>query len=141
MGPGMMGAQGMMGGDGHMGMSALRHRHFMQNGIPDAYRNVRNPLSATPATLAAGRTLYAAHCATCHGPQGYGDGPAAKTMNPRPANIAMLARMPMASDAYLMWTISEGGAPVGSGMPAFKASLSETQRWQVATYVRSELGR
>ncbi len=122
-------------------MSFERHRYFMQRGVPEEYLNSRNPLGGTADNLAAGRALYAANCETCHGPKGHGDGPTAKTLQPPPANIAALARMPMASDSYLMWTVSEGGAPVGSAMPAFKGSLSEIERWKIITYVRNELGR
>jgi mono/diheme cytochrome c family protein len=122
-------------------MSMLRHQYFMHRGIPEAYRNARNPLSPTEENIAAGRTLYGANCASCHGPRGYGDGPTAQGLNPPPANIAALARMPMASDSYLMWTVSEGGLPIGSAMPAFNGVLSGTQRWQVITYVRTQLGR
>jgi hypothetical protein len=32
-------------------------------------------------------------------------------------------RMPMASDGYLMWTMGEGGAELGTAMPAFKTTL------------------
>jgi len=49
--------------------------------------------------------------------------------------------MPMASDGYLMWTLSESGKPIGSAMPAFDGVLTDTQRWQIVTFVRSELGR
>jgi len=86
MGPG----QGMMG-QGHMGMSMLRHRYFMDSGIPEAYRDARNPLRPTEENIAAGRVLHGANCATCHGPEGHGDGPTAHGLNPPPANIAALA--------------------------------------------------
>lgn len=137
MGPGMMGGRG-----GHMGMSVLRHRYVMDRGIPAAYQRAGNPVSTTPDNIAAGRALYAANCETCHGPKGYGDGPTARTLDPPPANIAALASMPMmATDSYLMWTVSEGGVPIGSGMPAFKGTLSEAERWQIITYIQTQLGR
>ena len=137
MGPGMMDSHR----GSHMGMSVLRHRYFMQRGIPEEYVSAKNPLSATDDNVAAGRALYTANCETCHGPKGYGDGPTAKALDPRPANIAALVRMPMATDGYLMWTLSEGGVPIGSGMPAFKGTLSEAERWQLITYVQTQLGR
>jgi mono/diheme cytochrome c family protein len=43
----------------------------------------------------------------------------------------------MASDGYLMWAISEGGAELGTAMPAFKNSLSENQRWKVIRYLEA----
>lgn len=44
--------------------------------------------------------------------------------------------MPMASDGYLLWTISEGGVPVGTAMPPFKGALKEDDIWAIITYVR-----
>ncbi|MCC7124807.1 MAG: cbb3-type cytochrome c oxidase subunit II [Acidobacteria bacterium] len=39
-------------------------------------------------TLPRGQQLYAAHCATCHGERGLGDGPGAAGLLPKPANLA-----------------------------------------------------
>jgi mono/diheme cytochrome c family protein len=43
------------------------------------------------------------------------------------------------SDGYLFWRISKGGAiePFNSAMPAWESSLTEDQRWQVVTYIRT----
>jgi mono/diheme cytochrome c family protein len=38
---------------------------------------------------------------------------------------------------YLFWTISEGGAPVGSAMPPFKQTLNEGDIWKIITYLRA----
>lgn len=38
-------------------------------------------------------------------------------------------------DAYMFWAISEGGAPMGSAMPAFKDVLSKDERWEILLYV------
>uniref|UniRef100_UPI003AF98478 c-type cytochrome n=1 Tax=Thiolapillus sp. TaxID=2017437 RepID=UPI003AF98478 len=40
----------------------------------------------------------------------------------------------MASDAYLYWTIGEGGTPVGSAMPPFKDVLSEEEISRIMLY-------
>jgi mono/diheme cytochrome c family protein len=120
-----------------MGQSMARHRMAMMGGIPTAYRDLRNPLPATPEVLAQGERLYSANCATCHGPSGAGDGPAGAGLSPPPADLRWLMRMPMASDGYLMWTLSEGGAGLGSAMPAFEATLAEADRWKVVRYLRT----
>lgn len=136
MGMGGMGGRGMMGHPPE-GVSMLRHRHFRMNGIDPHYANARNPLEATPTNWRAGQALYASHCASCHGDNGYGDGPAAQGMNPKPSNLTLIKRMPIASDSYLKWTLAEGGTPINSPMPPFKEALSSDQLWQVMLYLRS----
>lgn len=135
---GMQG-RGMMGGGGMSGMSGMsmtRHRYVMRNGIDQLYAPKTNPLQPTESNVQAGRQSYERYCASCHGPSGRGDGPAGENLSPRPTNIAAFSKMPMASDAYLYWTIAEGGAPVGSAMPPFKDALDETRIWQVILSLR-----
>lgn len=131
----MMGGGGMMGG-GMMGGSSLRRQFVAQNGIDPKYANKVNPLRPTAENVTAGRKLYEADCATCHGASGLGDGPAAKGLNPPPANLAAAARMPMTSDAYLYWTVAEGGVALHTAMPPFKGVLKDDQIWQVILYLR-----
>lgn len=125
---------GMMCGE--MNMSMRRHHYAMMNGIDSRYVMKRNSLPDTPENLAAGKVLYDQKCASCHGAGGLGDGPAGRELNPHPANIAAFARMPMATDGYLDWTISEGGVPVGSAMPPFKDTLKDSDIWKIILYVR-----
>lgn len=128
-------------GRGHMGrmhrQRMERHWRFMHQGIPNAYRYVRNPLSATEDVVRAGGKLYADNCSSCHGPRGMGGGEAGKSLNPSPALLAHLIQMPMAVDSYLMWSISEGGVEFKTGMPAFNGVISEQEIWKITTYMRS----
>ncbi len=128
---------GMMNG-GCMNMSMQRHQFVMQNGFDPSYQNKTNPFQSNSADiLKSGKTLYDKNCAVCHGATGIGDGPASVGLTPKPANIAAFSKMPMASDGYLNWTISEGGAPLKSPMPAFKSQLSEQEIWQIISYLRT----
>ena len=61
----------------------------------------------------AGAQLYATYCASCHGPDGKGDGPVAQTLQPRPANHTDHVYMGTLSDEHLYQVISKGGASVG----------------------------
>lgn len=114
-----------------------RHRMVMLDGIPLDYQGQKNPLAPTPDVVRKGGTLYLTECASCHGQRGLGDGDAGKGLSPSPALLAYLQKRPMAIDAYLMWTISEGGKPLASDMPAFKKELSEDEIWQVVAYMRA----
>lgn len=121
---------------GMMGMSMVRHHFVMMNGIDPRYGSKENPLRPTTQNIESGRKLFGQSCARCHGTTGLGDGPDGENLFPRPANIAASSKMPMASDSYLFWTISEGGVPVGSAMPPFKGSLNEEDIWKIIVYLR-----
>jgi mono/diheme cytochrome c family protein len=126
----MMGMQG-----GMMHMSMLRAQYVRQNGVDPAYASKRNPLRHTPQNIADGKKLYGQYCAACHGAEGRGNGDAGKGLNPPPASIAGITRRPIASDGYLYWTVAEGGAPLGTAMPPFKASLKRDEIWKIIVYL------
>jgi mono/diheme cytochrome c family protein len=109
---------------------------------PESYAKLINPLAGNPKAVDSGKIIFETQCASCHGSRGYGDGPAAASLNPQPANLADRQMLDSLSDGYLFWRVSEGGmmAPFNSAMPAWKTTLSEEQRWHVISYVRL-LGR
>ena len=82
--------------------------------------------------LARAAALYQAQCAACHGPQGQGDGPASRGMNPAPSNFHDAARMDKRSvhGLYNTVTLGVGGTP----MRAF-GELAEADRWGLAFLV------
>ncbi|MBI2346664.1 MAG: cytochrome c [Deltaproteobacteria bacterium] len=65
---------------------------------------------ADAADPAAGKVIYARLCATCHGPAGHGDGPAAAGLTPKPRNLAGVKSK---GDAYLKTIVTKGGQAVG----------------------------
>jgi mono/diheme cytochrome c family protein len=93
-----------------------------------------NPIPPTAESLAAGERIYRQHCQACHGVTGAGDGPAAAMLRPRPSDL----RVHMAAghtDGQLYFWITEGFA--GTAMPAFRATLSEEERWHVLNFIRT----
>lgn len=85
-----------------------------------------------PPDLARAKTLYAEQCAACHGATGRGDGPAAKGMDPPPANFHDTERMSKRDRYGLYNTITLGVS--GTPMQAY-AHLTEDERWGLAYYV------
>ncbi|MCB8948642.1 MAG: c-type cytochrome [Ardenticatenaceae bacterium] len=113
--------------------------------IPPAYAPLTNPFADDPAAVFAGKAVYEDHdCYECHGENLDGQGNFSEGLKPRPVNLTdpALMNLPFITDAYLFWRISEGGSqsPFFSAMPAWKAYLTETERWQLIAYIRSQVG-
>lgn len=103
---------------------------------PDADKAKKNPVPAGAKTAEAGKKLAQINCVTCHGPDGKGTGPAAQALNPKPADWTS-KKVQDESDGELFWKISNGRG----AMPAWKATLSETDRWTLVHHVRSFKGK
>jgi mono/diheme cytochrome c family protein len=93
----------------------------------------RNPIPADGASLARGRKLFEANCASCHGAGGHGDGPAGTALSPKPSNLAIMA--PQHTVGALAWKIAEGRG----AMPAWKGVLNTTQIWDLVNYLQKGL--
>jgi mono/diheme cytochrome c family protein len=79
---------------------------------PTAALDCKNPTGVFRGDKARGATLYAQTCASCHGPGGKGDGPAAPK-DPPPADHTDPKRMGALTDADIYKVICGGGASVG----------------------------
>lgn len=90
-----------------------------------------NPLAPSAANQQAGFRVWSAECASCHGRNGHGKGPAAADLNVPPGNLTSADTQAL-SDAEIFRIVSEGDRP----MPSFAKRLSETERWQAILYVR-----
>lgn len=101
--------------------------------VPFTARFAQDPTPDTTESRLAGKAIFQARCAVCHGPQGRGDGPAALTLIPRPVNLQV--HVPLHAPGEIEYWISEG-IP-GTGMPPWKTQLSETERWQVVRYLQA----
>lgn len=85
-------------------------------------------------SLAQGKQLFAAHCASCHGAMGNGRGVAAQTLASKPMNFLDPARM-AAMSPLSVFTSAKLGVQ-NTAMPGF-SSLSEDELWAVSFYVLS----
>lgn len=94
------------------------------------YEVIVIPRQAPDLNLAG--NLFAQNCATCHGPEGRGNGSQAATLEPQPTNFHDQARYRQRTLYGLYNTITLGVA--GTAMPAFQG-LSEHERWSLAFYV------
>lgn len=98
-------------------------------------------LSETPEAVAEGKKIYEKRCWYCHGIEGGGDGPASKTMFPKPRNFVR--------NEYKVRSTTFGSVPTdedlfriitsgieGTAMP-FWYTISEAERWKVLYYIKT----
>jgi mono/diheme cytochrome c family protein len=90
-------------------------------------------LSAPPASVQQGKTLYEQKCASCHGPGGRGNGPAVAN-SARMPDWGDPGRLAQRSASDLVNAINNGVAPA---MPAYANQLSGDQPWALADYIRT----
>ena len=92
------------------------------------------PVASTAAVVPEdpGKLLFEANCASCHGPQGLGDGPVAATLPAKPANI----REHFGDHSFeeMVRRVVEGIPP---GMPP--APISADEVGQALSYVWSQI--
>lgn len=100
--------------------------------VPAEASATPNPIPSTPNALGNGSAIYHQSCAICHGSEGNGDGQGATFLAPKPASFADPAFAKQA-DGATFWRITTGR----NAMPAFKALLTDTQRWQVIDFLRT----
>jgi copper transport protein len=94
-----------------------------------------NPIPPNSQSIAEGKTVYIQNCVPCHGVSGKGDGPVGKTLNPRPADLTLHGVPGVHTDAQLYDWITNG-LP-GTRMPAWKTTISDTDRWNLVNYIRA----
>ncbi|HHT9116117.1 MAG: c-type cytochrome [Planctomycetes bacterium] len=102
---------------------------------------VPQKLSETSEAIAEGKKVYEKRCWYCHGIEGKGDGPASKTMFPKPRNftrneykVRSTAAGSVPTDEDLFRIITSGIE--GTAMP-FWSTISETERWQAIYYIKT----
>jgi mono/diheme cytochrome c family protein len=95
------------------------------------------PRPAPPPGPEPGRTLFGAHCAGCHGPDGRGRTWRARLFLLRPGDLAGPAAAGL-PDQYLADLVRHGGASYGKpGMPSFGFVLGDAEVEGLVRYLRS----
>lgn len=95
-----------------------------------------NPFRGDLGTIRAGEQIYVANCASCHGTGGRGDGPAGGALDPPPADLTYHMRPGKHTDGQIFLWVRDG-YPLNATMPAWGDTLSETEIWQLITYLRT----
>ena len=101
--------------------------------IPAKYKTMKNPTEASKANIAEGKTLYNKHCKSCHGAEGYGDGPKSDGLDGDMGDFSS-AEFQKQSDGELFYKTTFGK----DDMPKFSKKMpDDDDRWYVIHYLRT----
>jgi mono/diheme cytochrome c family protein len=95
---------------------------------------LKNPVAATPESIAAGQQVYARNCASCHGRNGQG-GPG-NDLIPAAPSLLGDAWAHGSTDGEIYTNIKNGVAPDFNMVP-FKDRLKDDEIWNLVNYIRS----
>jgi len=104
-------------------------------GGSEAGKKMKNPVPATPESVAAGKALFQKSCRFCHGAEGKGNGPMAPE-GTHPSDLTDANWDRGSTDGEIFLVIREGAGPKFD-MKGFKSKLPETDTWNIVNYVRS----
>jgi mono/diheme cytochrome c family protein len=94
--------------------------------VPAREHQRANPMASDPEAAAAGRLLYADHCAQCHGADADGKG--------RRPSLRSVRVQDVATPGDLHWLLENG--ILRHGMPSW-SRLPSQQLWQIITYLKT----
>ena len=88
---------------------------------------------------AKGKASFDQMCASCHGPSGKGDGPAAAALNPKPRDLTDKGYVNGLKDDYITKLVKGGGQAVGKSplMPPMGGALKDDDVENIVAYVRT----
>lgn len=102
--------------------------------VPESAKKVKNPTDVLDKeNLAIGKSLYSKYCQSCHGKEGFGDGPKAKEMEGDMGDFSS-EEFQAQTDGTLFYKITTGR----EDMPSFEKKIVDPEdRWLIINYVRT----
>ena len=102
--------------------------------VPESAQKVKNPTDkASKADLAVGKTLFSKYCQSCHGKEGYGDGPKAKEMKGDMGDFSS-EKFQAQTDGTLFYKMTTGR----DDMDGFEKKIPDAEdRWLIINYIRT----
>lgn len=119
--------------DGYLPMEKWASR-AVPRAIRNDSKNLSSPIGATDDNLVAGAKLYGTHCAVCHGASDAKESDIAKGLY---IKAPQLAKDGVEDDPVGMTYYKIAHGYRMTPMPAFSKTLSETQIWQLALFLKN----
>ena len=107
-------------------------RHARRIATPAGARELKNPHTETPESMAEAREHWVEHCSSCHGMDGRGDTTIGRNLYPKAPD--MTDAEAQLSDGDLFYIISNGVR--FTGMPAWGNEDSPESIWALVAFIR-----
>ncbi len=100
--------------------------------VPEKYQNMKNPTDPS-VDLSIGKSLYAKHCQSCHGKEGYGDGKKADEVDGDLGDFSS-EDFQSQSDGAIFYKTTFGR----DDMPEYTKKMPDDEdRWLIVNYIRT----
>ena len=100
--------------------------------VPAKYQTMKNPTDPK-VDLSIGKSLYSKHCKSCHGKEGYGDGPKAEEQEGDLGDFSSVLFQSQ-TDGALFYKTSFGR----DDMPEYTKKMQDDEdRWLIVNYMRT----
>jgi mono/diheme cytochrome c family protein len=116
-------------------ITALASGSRAMQGNPEAAK-LKNPVAATPESLAAGEALYKRRCSGCHGIDAKGGPPKEDFLKPAPNLIDDKADHGTSEGE--VFSVIKNGVPPELVMDAWGERLSDTDIWNIVSYLQAQ---
>ena len=103
-------------------------------GNPEAAK-VKNPVAASPESIARGKELFGKNCRFCHGADAKGNGPMAPE-GTHPSDLTDAKWDRGSTDGEIFAVIQNGAGPKFD-MKGYKGKLPDADIWNIVNYLRS----
>ncbi len=100
--------------------------------VPAKYKDMKNAVKTSAASIEAGAALYKKNCASCHGKTGLGDGTKAKMLETFPGDFSS-AGFQGQTDGTLFYQTKMGR----DEMPKYDKKIEDVDIWNMLNYIRS----
>jgi mono/diheme cytochrome c family protein len=103
-------------------------------GSPEAAK-LKNPIAASPVSIAAGKAAFTKNCRFCHGNDAKGNGPMAP-QGTHPSDLTDATWDRGSTDGEIFTVIRDGAGPKFD-MKGYKGKMTDTEIWNIVNYLRS----